>query len=355
MSLWYKKLGFHNNPFSIKPAAFDDELVAYNLDYIYKKVEDGDMLFIEGFYGSGKTTILKNIINEFRGKNKIIYYNFNTGSVDLNKLINGANSFLRRVSGLRVKNIIMLLDEAHTMSSKDAKELLEYYKDGTLLSVIFVTHDYDLMKFPEEYEYYLNGNVMRTIDLSNNEAVDLIRARIGGLDILSDKDIIKLYNLADKNPRRLLAYCEDVVRFAVEIGDDKVSEFHINEILKDVVEEKKPKKIAKKKTAVKKKVTVKKPAKKAKPKPKPKVEKKEPKIKVKAVEEVKPVEEIKPVETKSADDDKKKKFKVNKLVEDSKKRTLGQVVAKEEPAEVEKTTENEEEMPEYKVYFLDDE
>jgi len=33
MTLWYKKLGFHNNPFSIKPAAFRDELVAYDMPF----------------------------------------------------------------------------------------------------------------------------------------------------------------------------------------------------------------------------------------------------------------------------------------------------------------------------------
>ena len=69
MNLWYKKLGFHNNPFNIKPGAYDNELVAYNMPYIYKKIDNGDMVFIEGYYGSGKTTILKNIINKNRPLN----------------------------------------------------------------------------------------------------------------------------------------------------------------------------------------------------------------------------------------------------------------------------------------------
>lgn len=334
MTLWYKKLGFHNNPFSIKPAAFRDELVAYDMSYIYKKITNGEILFVEGEYGTGKTTILKNIIRRFRGENRIIYYSFNTGDFNIKLLLEGANSFLRKMAGLRVKNIIMLLDEVQTLKTQEAKQLLNYYRDGTIQSIVFVSYDYDKVNFPSEVEIFLNGNILRTVDLSMNEAIDLVKTRIGGLGILSDNMTTKLFKLAGKNPRRMFAYCEDVVRYAVEIGDDQVTDFHINEVLEDVVKEQEKKKVVRK---VVKKI-VKKPKPKVKAKSKKTVEKKHAVVK----KPKKVIEKIKPAP---------KKYKVNKLIEDSKKSRLGTIAAKEEP--VTEKTESDDDVPEYKVYFFD--
>ncbi len=336
MTLWYKKLGFYSNPFSIKPAAFHDKLVAYDMSYIYKKINDGEILFIEGEYGTGKTTILKNIIRRFRGKNRIIYYSFNTGDFNLKSLLEGANSFLRKMAGLRVKNIVMLLDEVQSLKTQEARQLLNYYRDGTIQSIVFVSHDYDNVKFPVEIETFLNGNILRTVDLSLNEALDLVKSRIGDLDILPKNMAAKLFKLAGKNPRRFFEYCEDTIKYAVEIGDDQVTDFHVNEALKDVVKEQKKKKVIRKlakaaKKTVAKKAPVKKPAvkkvtKNAKAKPKPK----------QTVEKTKPAS---------------KKYKVNKLIENTKKSGLGTITAKEEP--ISEETESDEDVPEYKVYFFD--
>ena len=58
---WYHELGFFDNPFSIKPAAFHNELMGYNqtIKEINKKVEESNIIFISGEYGTGKTTVLK--------------------------------------------------------------------------------------------------------------------------------------------------------------------------------------------------------------------------------------------------------------------------------------------------------
>ncbi len=333
-NLWYKKLGFHSNPFSIKPAAFDNEVIAYNMSFLYKKIDKGELLFLEGDYGSGKTTILKNIIENFKGENKIIHYSFNAGKkFDLDALLWGANSFVRKLTGLQVRNIILLLDEVHTMNKTDAKQIFEEYQRGIIKSVVFVTHDYSLVNFPEEMEELLDGNIIQTVNLSLRESVEFVRSRIGKLGILSDKVIKKLFKLADKNPRRLLEYCEDVSRYAVEIGDDKVTDFHIREILGDIIQEKKeeekkevPKKKPKKKVA-KTKETKKEESPKEKPKKKSEVKKK----KEKKVEENEEKKET------------GKKYKVNKLVMDSRENPYGQVKEKED---------EEDGIPEYNVYLF---
>ena len=45
MKPWYDKLGFASNPFSIKPAALKNEVIAYDMSYIYSKIDKGDLTF----------------------------------------------------------------------------------------------------------------------------------------------------------------------------------------------------------------------------------------------------------------------------------------------------------------------
>lgn len=364
---WYRKLGFYNNPFSIKPATLQNSVVAYDMPFIYDKIDNAETVFIEGEYGTGKTTILKNIIRRYQGKNKIIYYSFNTGVFNIRVLIEGANSFLRKVSGLRVRNIIMLLDEVHSMTVKDAKNLLKHYSEGTIQSIIFVSHDYDKVNFPEDFKPLLNGNILRTIDLTDKEAIELIKSRIGDIELFSDTVLKKIYRRA-KNPRRFLEYCEDVARYAVEMGDMEVTDFHIDEVLGDI-KLKVAKKVVK---PVKKEVKkqVKKPAEEPvvkevqitekkvvepveeAPSIKKEVEKEPVEEKVRAIEkevEKEPVDVVSQVKVVQEEpeeikiDADKKKFKVNKLVGNSKTNPLGEV-----------GENDEEEVPEYKVYFFDE-
>ncbi|NTV24156.1 MAG: AAA family ATPase [Nanoarchaeota archaeon] len=314
---WYRKLGFSSNPFNIKPAAFQGELVAYDVDFIYSKIDSGEMVFIEGQYGTGKTTILKSIINRYKGKNKIIYYSFNEGEsvFNLASLLDGANSLIRKITGVKEKNIILLLDEVHTMKQHDAKKIIAPYKKGIVKSVVFVSHDFDMVKFPEDVLELLNGNVIRTVNLSTKEAVELVRRRIGDIDLFSDRTISRLFMQAEKNPRKLLEYCEDVARHAVMMGDSIVTDKHIVDVLGEY------------KPAERKPV----PAVQTQTAPLPVIEAPRPRPA--------PAQAVKVEEAA-------KKFKINKLVGGEKKNTLGAII--ENPPE----SDNKEE-PEYKVYFLD--
>jgi len=358
--MWYRKLGFYNNPFSIKPAAYQDEMVAYDLDYIYDKIENAEMVFIEGSYGTGKTTILKNIINRFRGKNKLIYYSFISGyEFSLRKLLDGANTFVRRLAGLKAKNVILLLDEVQMMSKKDAEEILKYYQSGDILSVVFVTHVYDGVDLPEDIHHYLGEeNIIRTVPLSYPEAFELVRSRIGDIDLYSQKVLKRIYDYADKNPRRFLEYCEDVARYSVELDEFKVNDSHVDAVLGHLDKKKSAQRslpqVVETKFVEKKHIEqpvaaqVRPVEQEIKPKPVQTIEQpkpvvaKEPKQEIASV----PEHEMETDVVEAAEDDKGKKYKVNKLVE-GKKDPLGTVAAKED----EKT--KKEDIPEYEVFVFD--
>ncbi len=333
--IWYRKLGFNSNPFSIKPAAFQPEVVAYDLDYIFDKIESAEILFIEGQYGTGKTTILKSIISKFRDSNKIIYYSFNDGKgFNLINLLNGANSLIRKITGIKHRNIILLLDEVHTMTKSQAKEILKYYQNGVIQSVAFVTHDYTKVSLPEDLQIYLEGNVIKTVPLNQKEAIELVESRIGDINLFTKKLLKKIFKLADKNPRRFLEYCEDIARYAVEMEDYQVTNFHVNSVLEQVIKEKK-------------KASTSKKTKQQEPKKEPVTEEK-PEIEIKEIEEADEIEESEKPKKRE------KKFKVNKLVEGSKD-PLGTVEANlpDKETEVQEEPSSTDEIPEYKVFVFE--
>jgi len=229
---WYHELGFFNNPLSIKPAAFDNDLKGYDkiIKEINKQIACLNNVFIYGKYGSGKTTLLKGIINEFKGRKQVIYYNCNQSekSINFDKLLINAGSFLRRLFRIRKKNMIILLDEAQDMNKKDIQNVIKYYGEGFFKSVVFVStkDDVEVMK---EMEQFIGKNRFMVGNINKQEAVELIRKRIGNLKLISDDDIIKIFN-KNRNPRTFLRNCENVMRAAFEDSKKKVTEKYIKKI-----------------------------------------------------------------------------------------------------------------------------
>ncbi len=235
MRTWYHQLGFFNNPFSIKPAAFHNEILGHNglVDEVLDKVRSGNILFIDGEYGTGKTTILKKIINEFGGRRKVVYYSCNRSEngLEVEKLSKGARGFFGKLLGSQPKDLILLLDEVQELSPEDSEELHHHFDEGVFKSIILVGKDFKKIKFGNGLKGLIGKNIIRMKKFNNEEAVKFIRKRIGNLKILSD-DIIKILNKkADGNPRRLLKACEEVSKYAIENFEDEVTEEIVNKVL----------------------------------------------------------------------------------------------------------------------------
>jgi len=228
METWYNQLGFYNNPFMIKPAAYHDRILGSNglVDEVIDKIRSGNVLFIDGDYGSGKTTILKRVIHEFGGKKRVVYYSCNRSEngLDVQRLAKGGRSFLQKIFGVQPNNMILLLDEVQDISRSDSEALYKSFDDKTFKSIVFVGKDFKKVELNNELKNLIGSNVIRMKSLNDDTAVEFIRARIGNLRIIPDS-VIKLINKkADGNPRRLLKSCEEVCKYAVENFEDEVTE-----------------------------------------------------------------------------------------------------------------------------------
>ena len=232
-NLWYRELGFKDNPLSIKPAALHDEVIAYDLEEIYDKVEYGDVIFIEGPYGMGKSTILKNIINEFGRDRRIVYYSANRTNTEIKfkDVIKSNRSILGKLLNSNPKDIVLLLDEAEHLKEIDFDNLQKLYEAGNIKSVVFVGSNFEETKINNYFADLVKENVITLTQLSPDEAVSLIRSRLGDTKFVSDEMIKMIYSHSDNNARKLLKNTENVCRYAYEFGDEEILEDHVKEVL----------------------------------------------------------------------------------------------------------------------------
>jgi len=231
---WYHELGFFNNPFSTKPASFQTELMGFDdvAKSINKEIHENNMVMLSGDYGTGKTTLLKSIINEFAGKRQVIYYNCDQSEdeIDFRKLLINANNILLRLFRVKKKNMILLLDEMQEMSKKDMEQAKSFFDDGYFKSILFVSKN-PKITFPTNLSEAIGIKRHFVKNLDKNAAIKLIRSRIGDLKFISDASITKIFR-KDDNPRSFLKKVEDVCRFAFENGSSKVSENHIKILMR---------------------------------------------------------------------------------------------------------------------------
>ena len=231
MEIWYKEIGFSNNPFSIKPAAYHNELYGYDINAIINKVKQGKIFFIEGEYGKGKTTILKKVIKEFGGQKKLIYYSCNRveDNLDIQKLINERPGFFSKLFGRTPNDMILLLDEVQDLPSEDFEQVLQSY-NKYFKSIVLVSADYDKIKFTNGLKDLIGNNIIKLDELKDEDSIKIIRKRIGSR-LLTDDQIKRIGKKSANNPRKLLKNCEEVCRYAVDLGYDNVKDDHIDKIL----------------------------------------------------------------------------------------------------------------------------
>ena len=231
---WYQEFGFYNNPFSMKPGAYSNDIYGQEdiIKDIIAKVANSNVLYVTGPYGTGKTSILKRIIQEFKGKKRIIYYNCNQKekSINFDDLLINAGGFFNRLFGIRKKNMILLLDEVQDLNKKDMHLLVEYYKLGFFKSAILASKKDDI-ELSNELTETIGRNHYDLREITPEEAIKIVRKRIGPIGFITDEMIVKIFK-KNKNPRAFLKNCEDVCRFSYESGAKKVSEKDIDLALK---------------------------------------------------------------------------------------------------------------------------
>ncbi len=212
--IWFKKLGFSRNPFSIKPAAFSYELFGNSSESVLSSIEEGKAVFVEAQLGYGKTTLLKGIIQRYGGKRKVVYaHAIPSEQLDVKGLLK-RSSISNYLTGSIPTGMILVVDEAQNIGQDSVAEIAEFYNSGNVRAVVFFGTTYASAAFARTKA--LNGSLVRLSKPTPEQAVSIIRGRIGNLAILSNEAILAAYKKAQGSPRKLLQLCEDACRAAAE-------------------------------------------------------------------------------------------------------------------------------------------
>jgi energy-coupling factor transporter ATP-binding protein EcfA2 len=274
--LWYRKVGFYANPFSIKPAPFDFKIFGQDklLDELVYKIPAGTMSFIEGPLGSGKSTLMKHLIHKFKGQGQVIFFSCNRIDNDLNveDLLAGKYGFWGKLFKNHPKNMIVLLDEAQELTPENTERIKYFFDQGNIKSVVFAGTDYESVKLHDSIKQRIGEDgILRVNTLSDEEMVSLVRNRIGDINLLSDDMIKKIFEYSENNPRRMLQNCDRACRHTMENAEQEFTEEQFGHVFNNKTEAPEVKKET------------------------PKVETTEPEVKTKETPEVKKeVEEEKP-------------------------------------------------------------
>ena len=230
--LWFRTLGFYNNPFSIKPAAFSDEVIGYNLDEVFDKIDSGKIVYVIGGFGTGKTTLMKHIIRRFGGRRQVVHVTRSTSEESMNteKILRGKYGFCGKFFRGLPSQMILLVDEAQDITNEDSEQLLKHYQRGNIKSVVFFGAHIAKQSFVKDMEQLLNGNTINLNALTDDQAVSLIRRRIGSSKMISDSMIKRIVDSSSGNPRTLLENCEDACRLAAASGSREVGERQLEEL-----------------------------------------------------------------------------------------------------------------------------
>jgi len=205
MKEWYEELGFESNPFLRETSTIGNEDI---FEEAFYTLVSGNILFIEGDEGSGKTKLLKEVAKRFGRRKKIIYIDCNGHSkkIDIEGLTKG--SIFSRLLNIK-QDITLLLDNAEHLTSKDSEKIKYYYESNRLRSIILAGRSYKKAGISESMKHMVHKviSIKPPIDY---EAVKIVREKIGER-LLTDRAIKLVYKMSQKNIGLTLKNCQKIL------------------------------------------------------------------------------------------------------------------------------------------------
>mgnify|MGYP001561460340 CR=1 FL=1 len=217
---WYEKLGFDENPFSTDSRLNHDKLVNMDgaIEEIFYRINSGSMLAVEGKEGNGKTTLLMIAAEKFGGKKNVVYLDCKILDKKLNitKVLQERYGFFGRLLDKKPKNMVVLMDNVDRLSEKNTERLKYYFDQNYIKSIIFATSSYKRAKFSDSLRDRIGRRLVILPKLTDEDAVDIIRNRIGESELFNDSLIKKIFNISKNSVKELLKNCEAVAMSAAK-------------------------------------------------------------------------------------------------------------------------------------------
>jgi predicted AAA+ superfamily ATPase len=229
---WYQRLGYKKNPLETDLLKVTPELTVFQkqIEELIYRVYAGNIVLIEGPVSSGKTLILKHVINHFKGENKSIYIDAKKTSkrLDIEIVLKKSQSWTQRILGKLPQKKILFLDNAEFLTKKNQERIKYFYDQNYLQSVIFAV--YDSSNLTNSLKDRIGKRIFKLSRPTFEEAVTITIARLGD-DILTRSLVQKIFVLSNKNLTKHLLNCEKVLNHLIIQNRENISNEELEELL----------------------------------------------------------------------------------------------------------------------------
>ncbi|HIG98009.1 TPA: hypothetical protein HA231_01120 [Candidatus Woesearchaeota archaeon] len=224
---WFEELGFGENPFStdVRVSARSSVGLDRQLSELGYLVGSGAFVFVEGAAGSGKSVLLELI--SLRLGRRCVRVDFSGGHADLRSVVRKRTSFLSRIFGSAPRGLVLLADNVRGVDL-ESLELLKYFYDNDVFgSVVLAGESFKVAGLSSAILGRIGSRVVRVVHPTEEEAVAIVRNRLGSSAILGDSAVRRIYSMARGDFRKFLRMCESACETAVASKSSSVAEEHL--------------------------------------------------------------------------------------------------------------------------------
>ena len=235
--MWYEEYDFYENPLSTDPEESSSTMVGCEdaLNELYYRIDSGSMAFIEGAEGSGKTSVLYRLIERYKGKKKVIYFDCSTLDKKLNieRLMKSRFGAVGNLFNIIPKDMIVLLDNVSDLGKKNAERIKYYFDQNYIKAIVFTGTSYAQTSLPKSIKERIGRRVVRLEPLSEEQAVDVVRQRLKEVELIPDAIVIKAFKASGRNIKEMLVLLNDACELAAQGQEQTVSDKHLKSVLGD--------------------------------------------------------------------------------------------------------------------------
>ncbi len=228
--MWYKKYGWSENPFSVKPSA--DRLIGLDekRNKLLNFVHSGTICFLTGPAGVGKSSTLKWVQQNIEGHTPIyIDAEQLEGIFDLSEYLKQHRTLWETILGHEYpKSVVILLDESHATEDR-FKKTLKLYWDHDYIKSIVITQIPPLKNFSSSVRNRIGNRIIRLDKMDMENVHKMIISRTEDNNPFTKESLELIAKKSEYIPRKILENCEIV---CIEMdGKEKIDVSDVQEVL----------------------------------------------------------------------------------------------------------------------------
>ncbi|MDI3473902.1 MAG: Double zinc ribbon [Candidatus Woesearchaeota archaeon] len=244
---WFKEKGFEDNPLGIDTVGtiYDMADRENETKELLDRILSKNIVVIEGGQGVGKTMLLMYVVDNFKGKGKVIYVNARNlnKKLDIEELLRKRYGFVKgRILGRMPKDMILLLDNVESISKKNCEKIRYYYDEDYLSSVVLTCTNYEKLDITDALRSRIGKRVIKLKPMPKDVFVEMVVERIEASPLLPREFIEKAYDIEPGNIKKALVILDKACEYAFNAGKEEVDDDEFKKAIANLpdVEEKEP-------------------------------------------------------------------------------------------------------------------